>query len=165
MPAVTHLGAALIPVFVFLLVLVLMDSFKLVRPGTVVVAIGIGGGVALVCLLRHGWMLIAGVPRPAIRYYMAPLTEKTLKAAFIVLLIARRRVGFLVDAAVQGFAVGAGFALVENVDSDDDLCASLAELEYLRSSIGTTGLLALKPLQVTSRRDEWHGYLLKASAK
>ena len=116
MPVVTHLGVALIPVFVFLLVLVLMDSFKLVRPGTVVVAIGMGAGVALVCLLLHGWMLLAGVPSPAIRYYVAPLTEETLKAAFIVLLIARRRVGFLVDAAVQGFAVGAGFALVENID-------------------------------------------------
>ena len=28
----------------------------------------------------------------------------------------RRQVGFLVDAAILGFAVGAGFALVENVD-------------------------------------------------
>ena len=47
--------------------------------------------------------------------YVAPVTEETVKAAFILALIARRRVGFLVDAAVQGFAVGAGFALVENV--------------------------------------------------
>ena len=39
-----------------------------------------------------------------------------MKAAFIVVLIARRRVGFLVDAAVQGFAVGAGFAVVENIE-------------------------------------------------
>ena len=28
-------------------------------------------------------------------------------------------------------------------------------------SIGPTGLLALKPLQVTSYRDDWHRYLLK----
>ena len=47
--------------------------------------------------------------------YLAPLTEETLKAVFLVILIARRRVGFPVDAAVHGFAVGTGFALVENV--------------------------------------------------
>ena len=28
------------------------------------------------------------------------------------------------------------------------------------ASIGRTGLLALKPLQVTSGRDQWHRYLL-----
>jgi hypothetical protein len=46
------------------------------------------------------------------------------------------------------------------VPVDDDLPAALAELEYLRKSIGPTGLLALKPLQVTSHRDDWHRFLL-----
>jgi hypothetical protein len=43
---------------------------------------------------------------------------------------------------------------------DEDLQASLQEIAYLRSSIGRTGLLALKPLQVTSHRDHWHRHLL-----
>jgi hypothetical protein len=43
---------------------------------------------------------------------------------------------------------------------DDDLHEALAEREFLRRSIGPTGLLALKPLQVTSDRDDWHRYLL-----
>ena len=47
------------------------------------------------------------------------------------------------------------------VPVDDDLHESLAEREFLRRSIGPTGLLALKPLQVTSYRDDWHRYLLK----
>jgi hypothetical protein len=47
--------------------------------------------------------------------YLAPVIEESLKASIIVFLILRGRAGFLVDAAVQGFAVGAGFALVENV--------------------------------------------------
>jgi hypothetical protein len=46
------------------------------------------------------------------------------------------------------------------VPVDDDLPAALAELEYLEKSIGPTGLLALKPLQVTSHRDDWHKFLL-----
>ena len=43
---------------------------------------------------------------------------------------------------------------------DDDLHATLAEREYLRRSIGRTGLLALEPLRVTSHRDYWHHHLL-----
>ena len=43
---------------------------------------------------------------------------------------------------------------------DSDLTHSFREIEYLRTSIGRTGLLALKPLQVTSGRDLWHRHLL-----
>jgi hypothetical protein len=46
---------------------------------------------------------------------VAPLVEETLKAAPIVFLLWRNRIGFLVDAAIRGFAVGAGFAALENV--------------------------------------------------
>jgi hypothetical protein len=46
---------------------------------------------------------------------VAPVTEELLKALVIVALVRMHRIGFLVDAAIFGFAVGAGFALVENV--------------------------------------------------
>jgi hypothetical protein len=46
------------------------------------------------------------------------------------------------------------------VPIDDEVRAALAEREYLQDAIGPTGLLALRPLQVTSRRDDWHRYLL-----
>jgi hypothetical protein len=51
-----------------------------------------------------------------------------------------------------------------DIPVSDDLDASLRELAYLQSSIGRTGLLALRPLQVTSDRDQWHRYLLAAGA-
>jgi len=47
--------------------------------------------------------------------YVAPLTEELLKGLVVVALIRTRRIGFLVDAAILGFAVGAGFAMVENL--------------------------------------------------
>ena len=47
-----------------------------------------------------------------------------------------------------------------DVPVDSDLPAALAELAYLEKAIGRTGLLALKPLQVTSHRDDWHKFLL-----
>jgi hypothetical protein len=42
----------------------------------------------------------------------------------------------------------------------DDARHALEEVQYLRTSIGTTGILALKPFGVTSHRDDWHRYLL-----
>jgi protease PrsW len=108
---------ALVPVLGFLLLLQVMDSFKLVRPASVLTAILSGAGVALVCLGLHEWFVEASdIDVTVFSRYVAPLTEETLKAAFIVYLLFAGRVGFLVDAAVQGFAVGAGFALVENID-------------------------------------------------
>jgi hypothetical protein len=47
--------------------------------------------------------------------YVAPVTEELMKGLAIVLLIRAHRVGFLVDAAIFGFAVGTGFAGVENL--------------------------------------------------
>ena len=110
-------AVALLPVLLLLLLLQLMDSFKLVRFRSVVIAIAAGGVAAIVCLMLHEAILSrAEIPPATFLRYIAPLTEELCKAAFIVLLLWRHRIGFLVDAAVQGFAVGAGFALVENVD-------------------------------------------------
>jgi hypothetical protein len=45
-----------------------------------------------------------------------------------------------------------------------ELRDQLDEVAYLRRSIGRTGLIALRPLQVTSDRDAWHRYLLEQAA-
>ncbi len=47
--------------------------------------------------------------------YIAPVTEEALKMAFVLWALFRRQIGFLVDAAIVGFAIGAGFAVVENI--------------------------------------------------
>ena len=110
-----HEFIALAPVVMFLAVLWFMDSFRLVRPSSIVVALIYGAGAAFSCEALHGWLLPAtGFEPLTFSRYVAPITEEIAKAAFIGLLIARGRVGFLVDAAVQGFAIGTGFALVEN---------------------------------------------------
>ncbi len=43
------------------------------------------------------------------------MVEELAKGAFWIFLIATARVAFMVDSAICGFAIGAGFALVENV--------------------------------------------------
>ena len=112
-----NIAVALVPVLLLLVLLQLMDSFKLVRFRSVAIAIGAGALAAIACLLLHDTILSrVDIEARLFMRYVAPVTEELCKAAFIVLLLWRNRVGFLVDAAVQGFAVGAGFALVENVD-------------------------------------------------
>jgi RsiW-degrading membrane proteinase PrsW (M82 family) len=117
-----HSLIALLPVLVFLAALWLMDTFKLVRRTSIVAALTYGALAAVACEAFHGWALTAtGLDVRTFSRYVAPFTEESAKAMFVALLIARRRVGFLVDAAVLGFAVGTGFAIVENVTYLRDL--------------------------------------------
>ena len=107
---------ALLPVLIFLVVLVWMDSYKLVRLRTVLVVIVIGGLSAWAAIYLNSWLIRAlGLELGPYSRYVSPVLEETLKALVIVYLFRSSRIGFLVDAAIMGFAVGAGFALVENV--------------------------------------------------
>jgi protease PrsW len=114
---VLAVAVSLLPVCVFLVALIVCDSFKLVPTRTLARAIVAGSVVALVTWALHAWLLAAtGLDPVVFSRYVAPLTEETFKAAFVIYTISRRRIGFLVDAAILGFAIGAGFAVVENVE-------------------------------------------------
>lgn len=106
----------LLPVVIFLFLLVWMDSYKLVRLRAVLAVIAVGGLAAWAAMQVNGW-LIGALELDLMGYsrYVAPLVEESLKALVIVYLFRSSRIGFLVDAAIMGFAVGAGFALVENL--------------------------------------------------
>jgi protease PrsW len=106
---------ALLPVVLFLIALVLMDSFKLVPLRMVLTAIAAGAAAAVACLALHQ-AIGPSVSAAVLKRLIAPVTEETAKALFIVWLLLRRRLGFSVDAAIAGFAVGAGFAVAENLD-------------------------------------------------
>jgi protease PrsW len=109
------LPLAFAPVLCLLGLLVLMDSFKLVPLRFVGQALGAGALAALAALLVNTQLIdTLGVPIDVVRRYVAPILEELLKLAFVIHAIRRRRVGFPVDAAILGFAVGTGFALVEN---------------------------------------------------
>jgi RsiW-degrading membrane proteinase PrsW (M82 family) len=108
---------AFFPVILFLGVLVLMDSFKLARPSAI--ASAIVWGIVAAFIGNAVYSLLGPVlPLSPAGYsrFVAPLTEETAKAAFIAYLILRRRIGFPVDAAQLGFAVGTGFAVIENFE-------------------------------------------------
>ncbi len=106
----------LVPVACFLAALVALDSYKLVKLKQVLAVLASGAAMAGVSYALNGTLLenldIAFV---AFTRYVAPFTEELLKAAIVVLLVRTHRIGFLVDAAIVGFAVGTGFAVVENL--------------------------------------------------
>ena len=107
---------AIIPILVFLLVLKAMDSFKLVRFRHVAASLAAGLSAAIIAFLitRH-LMPATGLSLATYSRYVAPMIEEALKSSWIVWLLARRRTGFMVDTAIHGFAIGAGFAIVENI--------------------------------------------------
>jgi RsiW-degrading membrane proteinase PrsW (M82 family) len=145
-----NLAIALAPVVAFLAMLWLMDSFRLVRPASVVAALLYGVTAAAVVLSIHQWLIHRyRVPPGILSRYIAPLTEETIKAGLVVMLIVAARVGFLVDAAVLGFAVGTGFALFENLSylhALPDATVTLWLVRGLGTAIlqgGTTAIFAM----------------------
>lgn len=107
---------AIIPVLVFLLVLKAMDSFKLVRFRHVAASLSAGSVAAVAAFFITQQLKPAtGLELTPYARYVAPFIEEALKSAWIVWILARRRTGFMVDTAIHGFAVGAGFAIIENI--------------------------------------------------
>lgn len=106
---------AVLPILLFLGGLLLLDSYKLVRLPAVLLAIA-AGGLAAAGTWWAGPHLLALFGHSLHHYtrYGAPVVEEAAKALPLVLLMAAGRIGFMVDAAIYGFALGTGFAVVEN---------------------------------------------------
>lgn len=107
---------ALLPVLCYLATLLYYDSFKLVSVRLVLLAIAVGATAAILSYPINVFALDQlGIGFQAYSRYVSPWIEELLKASILVLLIRSRRIGLLVDAAIAGFAIGTGFALVENL--------------------------------------------------
>lgn len=154
-----NLTAALAPVLCLLALLRVMDSFKLVSVRFVIGAIGAGIGAALAALALNVWLIdSAGFPVRAVTRGIAPVSEELLKLLFVVYAIRRKRVGFPVDAAIIGFAVGTGFALIENayylfaLRSADVLLWIIRGFGAAVLHAATTGIAAIIAQSLSSRR-------------
>ena len=116
MTAVLAIAVGVLPVFLFLGALVLVDSYKLVALRTILVSVAAGAAAALAGYGVNVFLRDAlGLDWAQYSMYGAPVVEESLKAAFVVYLLQRSRVGFVVDAAIHGFAIGTGFAFLENL--------------------------------------------------
>jgi len=113
---VLAIAIGVVPVLLFLGALVLIDSYKLVALRAILLSLA---GGALAAVASYG---VNVALRPAIGLdftpysrYIAPLVEEALKATIVVYLLQRNKLGFVVDAAIHGFGIGTGFAVVENI--------------------------------------------------
>lgn len=109
-------AVAVLPVLVFLAGFTVLDAFRVVSWRMLALLVAGGGALAAISYLAN-WRTMDELPIGFTNYtkYAAPLVEEPLKAALVVALFARNRIGFLIDAAVAGFAIGAGFSLIENL--------------------------------------------------
>src|SRR5512135_3345071 len=111
-----HVAVGTAPVVCFLVTLVYLDSYKLVSMRAVIAVVAAGVAVAGACYFVNGWLIgVSGLEVGVYTRFVGPLVEELGKALVIVVLMRTHRIGFLVDAAIFGFAVGTGFAVVENV--------------------------------------------------
>jgi RsiW-degrading membrane proteinase PrsW (M82 family) len=150
---------ALAPVLLFLLVLVHADSYKLLRPRTVLALVAAGAVAA-------GTSYLANIAVSAVfagdlalyARYVSPWIEESLKALLLVFLIRNRQVGLPVDAGIAGFAIGTGFALVENLyylASRPDTALAIQVVRGFGTAImhgGTTTILAMISVTLYERQ-------------
>ena len=156
--SVPSLVVSLLPVAALLGGLVYMDSYRLVKLPAVLVAIGAGIGAALLALVLNGAVLgITGMELETYSRYVAPALEEILKASYLLVLIFRGRVGFMVDAAIYGFAIGTGFSMVENLAYMQTITSTNLLLWAVRGfgtalmHAGTTAMVGVLAREVQAR--------------
>jgi RsiW-degrading membrane proteinase PrsW (M82 family) len=111
-----HWGLALIPVLVLLAVFDWLDAFKLTSFKEIFILLVLGGLAALLSWPVSG-RLLDTLPIGFSIYsrFVAPWIEEAIKGAVIVALFRMNRIGYKLDAVIAGFAIGAGFSVVENI--------------------------------------------------
>jgi protease PrsW len=113
---VLAVAVSVLPVFLFLAALVLIDSYKLVALRAILLSVLAGVGAALASYGVNVWLRHAlDLDSAHYAMYVAPIVEESFKATFVIYLLQTSKVGFTADAAIHGFAIGTGFAFVESL--------------------------------------------------
>ena len=137
-----------VPLALFIVYLVVMDSFKLTKWPTLLFSIGAGLVMFLVSYL------ICRIPAIGESKLLTSAVEELCKGAIVYLLIARRKVGLLGDATIYGSAIGAGFGLLSNIfylsaHGEADVWHTIfLGCEAAVMHIGCTSLLAMALIMV-----------------
>ena len=107
---------ALVPVLVMLALFVWLDVFKLMTLWETVGLLLLGALTAGAAYPVSGTFLDA-LPLGFSNYsrFVAPWIEELVKGLAVVGLFWFNRIGYKLDAVISGFAIGAGFSVVENI--------------------------------------------------
>ena len=167
MTSVLGVAAGVLPVFLFLGALVLIDSYKLVALRAVLLSVAAGMVAGFASWGANVWL------RPALHLdwdqysrYVAPVVEESLKAVYVIFLLQRSKVGFVVDAAIHGFAIGTGFAFLENLyylNANPDATMWTWIVRGFGTAImhgGATAIVAMVSRTLLNRFDAFRPYVL-----
>ena len=107
---------ALAPVLALVIVLYRIDSNRLLGTHFIAKVFLAGCLVAFICSWVNAFALdYTGIDFARHTRFVAPFIEEVLKASILVYLFRSHRIGFLIDAGIVGFTVGAGFSFIENI--------------------------------------------------
>lgn len=111
-----HWGLALVPVLVLLVVFIWLDAFKLMSLKEIL-SLLVMGGIAAGLAWPVSGRLLDTLPIGFSFYsrFVAPWIEEAIKAGMMIILFRLNRIGYKLDAVISGFAIGAGFSVVENM--------------------------------------------------
>ncbi len=106
---------SLIPAFLFLGLLLYLDSLKLVNQVLLLICLGWGLMSAGFCFFINTYLISTiGIPFETYSGFVAPVVEESIKLMMLLILIRKNKIGFMIDAAIYGFAIGSAFSLAEN---------------------------------------------------
>lgn len=107
---------AFIPAIIFLLILVYIDSFKLVKNETISYSVLWGvASAALSLFIENILPSLLEIREQVFPIVISPVIEETLKSLILIFFIIKSKIVFRIDGAIYGFAIGVGFALGENI--------------------------------------------------
>ena len=111
-----HWGVALVPVLIMLAIFIWLDAFKLMSLKEILVLLFLGG-IGAVAAYPVSGRLIDVLPIGFSNYsrFVAPWIEEAIKGVIMIGLFRFNRIGYKLDAVISGFAIGAGFSVVENI--------------------------------------------------
>lgn len=110
------IAISILPVFAFLVVLIVLDSYKLAHPRSIILVLLYGSCAALLSFFANNYIFeLLKIDTLLYTRYVSPVIEEVSKALLLFYLLKSKKIGFLVDGAIFGFAVGTGFAFAENL--------------------------------------------------
>lgn len=111
-----NIPVGLLPVIVFLVILDHFDDHNLIRYYHINITM-VGGGLLAVAayFINSEALYTLQFDYKTYTRFGGPFVEECLKGGLMVYLFRTHRIGFSIDAAIRGFAIGAGFAVVENI--------------------------------------------------
>jgi protease PrsW len=109
-------SVALVPVLAMLTVFIWLDVFKLMTIWETLGLLLLGALTAAAAYPVSGTFLDA-LPLGFSTYsrFIAPWIEEFIKGVAVIGLFWFNRIGFKLDAVISGFAIGAGFSVIENI--------------------------------------------------